>query len=111
MDAPLQAVRRLDPATKAAAQLRGMVQHHAELVVESPQRKTKLTSICHELFPGLTRLLRHPKLPTALALRSRFPTPAQLAQASFAELREARGCTWSVSDAQLQEVQDRKSVV
>jgi transposase len=105
MDDPLQAVRRLAPPTEAAAQLRGMVQHHAELVVESTQRKNKLTSICDELFPELTRLLLNPNLPTALALRSRFPTPAQLAQASFAELREARGRTCSVSDAKLLELQ------
>jgi len=60
-----------------------MVHHHAELVSESTQRKNKLTSICDELFPEFPRLLRNPNLPTALALRSRFPTPAQLAQATF----------------------------
>ncbi|HVB25117.1 MAG TPA: transposase [Ktedonobacteraceae bacterium] len=79
VDDPLHAVRRLAPSTKAAAQLRGMVQHHAELVVESTQRKNKLTSICDELFPEFTRLLLNPNLPTALALRSQFPTPALLA--------------------------------
>ena len=83
VDDPLQAVRRLAPPTEAAAQLRGMVHHHAELVSESTQRKNKLTSICDELFPEFPRLLRNPNLPTALALRSRFPTPAQLAQATF----------------------------
>jgi len=41
-------------------------------------------TICDELFPELTRLWRHPNLPTALALRSRFPTPSDLALASFA---------------------------
>jgi transposase len=105
VDDPLQAVRRLAPPTQAAAQLRGMVHHHAELVAESTQRKNKLTSICDELFPEFTRLLRNPNLPTALALRSCFPTPAQLAQASFAELRQARGRTCSVSDAKLLELQ------
>lgn len=105
MDDPLQAVRRLAPPSKAAAQLRGMVQHHAELVVESTQRKNKLTSICDELFPELTSLLRNPNLPTALALRSQFPTPALLAQASLAELRLARGKTCSVSDAKLSALQ------
>src|SRR5262249_16027617 len=83
----------------------GMVQHHAELVVESTQRKNKLTSICDELFPEFTRLLLNPNLPTALALRSQFPTPALLAQASFAELRQARGKTCSVSDAKLRALQ------
>ena len=56
VDDPLQAVRKLAPPTEAAAQLRGMVQHHAELVRESTQRKNKLPSICDELFPELTRL-------------------------------------------------------
>src|SRR6266496_2127249 len=102
---PLQAVRRLVSPTEAAAQLRGMVHHHYELVAESTQRKNKLTAICDELFPEFTRLLRNPNLPTALALRERFPTPADLAAASFWELREARGRTCSVSDAKLQELQ------
>jgi transposase len=105
VDDPLQAVRQLAPPTAAAAQLRGMVHHHAELVAESTQRKNKLTSICDELFPEFTQLLRNPNLPTALALRSHFPTPAQLAQASFAQVREARGRTCSVSDAKLLELQ------
>src|SRR6266516_5314937 len=82
-----------------------MVHHHAELVSESTQRKNKLTSICDELFPEFPRLLRNPNLPTALALRSRFPTPAELAAATFWELRAARGRTCSVSDAKLQELQ------
>jgi transposase len=102
---PLQAVRRLVPPSEAAASRRGMVQHHYELVVESTQRKNKLTAICDELFPEFTRLLRNPNLPTALALRERFPTPAELAAASFWELRAARGRTCSVSDAKLQELQ------
>ncbi len=101
----LQAVRRLVPPTEAASQLHGMVHHHYEVVQESTQRKNKLTSICDELFPELTRLLRDPNLPTALALRERFPTPAQLAAATLWELREARGRTCSVSDAKLLELQ------
>lgn len=105
VDDPLQAVRKLAPPTEAAAQLRGMVQHHGDLVVESTQRKNRLTSICDELFPELTHLLRNPNLPTALALRSRFPTPSLLALATFAELREARGRTCSVSDTKLRELQ------
>ena len=76
----------------------------AELIAESTRRKNKLTAICDELFPELTRLLRNPNLPTALSLRSHFPTPADLAKASF-EPREARGRTCSVSDAKLLELQ------
>lgn len=102
---PLQAVRRLIPPSEAAASIRGMVRYHYELIAESTQRKNKLTAICDELFPELTRLLRNPNLPTALALRSRFPTPAELALASSEELREARGRTCSVSDAKLMQLQ------
>ena len=102
---PLQAVRRLVPATAAATELRGMVRHHYELTAESTQRKNKLTAICDELFPEFTHLLRDPNLPTALAIRKRFPTPAELAAATFGELREARGRTCSVSDAKLVELQ------
>ncbi len=105
MGDPLQAVRRLVPATAAATELRGMVRHRYELIAESTQRKNKLTAICDELFPEFTHLLRDPNLPTALALRKRFPTPAQLAVAPFGELREARGRTCSVSDAKLIELQ------
>ncbi|GHP01194.1 hypothetical protein KSF_112410 [Reticulibacter mediterranei] len=64
-----------------------------------------MTAICNELFPEFTRLLRNPNLPTALALRSHFPTPADLAAAPWGELREARGRTCSVSDAKLRELQ------
>ncbi len=102
---PLQAVRRLISPTEAAASLRGIVRHHYELVAESTQRKNKLTAICDELFPEFTRLLRNPNLPTALALRERFPTPADLVNATFWELRAARGRTCSVSDAKLLELQ------
>jgi len=49
--------------------------------------------------------LRNPNLPTALALRSHFPTPADLAATTFWELRAARGRTCSVSDAKLMELQ------
>jgi transposase len=82
-----------------------MVQHRYELITECTRRKNKLTAICDELFPELTRLLRDLNLPTALALRSRFPTPADLTKASFEELREARGRTCSVSDVKLLDLQ------
>ncbi|HEU5376597.1 MAG TPA: transposase [Ktedonobacteraceae bacterium] len=39
---PLQAVRQLLPATEAATQLRGLIQHHAELVRECTQRKKQI---------------------------------------------------------------------
>jgi transposase len=54
----LQAVRRLVPPTGAAAQLKGMVRHRYELIVERTQRKNKLIAICDEIFPELTRVMK-----------------------------------------------------
>lgn len=102
---PLQAIRRLAPPTPAAAQLRSMVQHRQELIGESTRRTNKLTAICDEVFPELTRILKNPNLPTALMLRKRFPTPATLATASLSALQELRGQNRSLSDAKLLELQ------
>jgi hypothetical protein len=64
-----------------------------------------LTSICDEVFPELTQVLKNPNLPTALALRKRFPTPAALATSSLTALQEVRGKNRSLSDAKLLELQ------
>ncbi|HLX59477.1 MAG TPA: IS110 family transposase [Ktedonobacteraceae bacterium] len=102
---PMQAVRRLVPPTPAAAQLRGMVHHRYELTVESTRRKNKLTAICDEVFPEFVQVCKNPNLPTALAIRTHFPTPAALATASLAALQERRGSARSLSDAKLLELQ------
>lgn len=75
------------------------------LTAESTRRKNKLTSICDEVFPEFTQILKDPNLPTALAIRKRFPTPAALATASLLDLQEARGKNRSLSDAKLLELQ------
>lgn len=100
----MQAVRRLVPPTEAAAQLRGMVRHRYELSQESTQRKNKLTSICDEVFPELTRVCKDPNLPSALALRKRFPTPAAIATTPLSALQAAR-VGHHPSDAKLVELQ------
>ncbi len=105
MGDPMQTVRRLAPPTEAASQLRGMVQHRQELTRESTQRKNKLTSICDEVFPEFTQLLKDPNLPTALAIRKRFPTPAALATASLQDLKALRGKNRLLSDAKLLQLQ------
>lgn len=102
---PLQAIRQLASPTEAAAHLRGIVQHRQELVAETTQRKNKLTSICDEIFPELTQVLKNPNLPTALALRKRFPTPATLATTSLSVMQEVRGKNKMLSDARLLELQ------
>jgi transposase len=103
---PLQAIRRLAPPTDAAAQLRGIIQHRYELTTESIRRKNKLTAICDELFPEFTQICHDPNLPTALSLRTRFPTPAALATASLSALHEARGAARVFTDTKLQELQE-----
>ncbi len=100
----MQAVRRLAPPTEAAAQLRGMVRHRYELIAESTQRKNKLIALCDEIFPELVQVCKNPNLPSALALRERFPTPAALASASLSSLQEAR-IGHHPSDAKLVELQ------
>jgi len=101
-----QLVRRAVPSTPAAAQLKGLIRHRYELVRESTQRKNKLTAICDELFPEFVQILHDPNLPTALALRERFPTPQAIATASFTVLQEVRRKTRFLSDNKLLELQE-----
>lgn len=96
-----QLVRRAVPPSDAAAQLKGLIRHRYELVREATQRKNKLIAICDEVFPELVQILKDPNLPTALALRERFPTPAALATASLSALQEARGKNRQLSDTKL----------
>ena len=100
----LQAIRRQVAPTEAASQLKGMVRHRYELIAESTQRKNKLTAICDELFPELTQVVKDPNLPSALALRKEFPTPAALLAASLSALQAAR-IGHHPSDAKLVELQ------
>jgi transposase len=101
----LQLVRRVVPPTQAAAQLKGLIRHRYELIRESTQRKNKLTAICDEVFPELTRVVKDPNSLFALALRERFPIPQALAPVSFTTLQEIRGGARSLSDAKLLELQ------
>lgn len=100
----LQLVRRVVPPTEAAAQLKGLIRHRYELIRESTQRKNKLTALCDEIFPELTRVVKDPNSLFALALRERFPTPQITATASFTTLQEIRGGARSLSDAKLMEL-------
>jgi transposase len=86
----LQIIRRAVPPSEAAAQLKGLMHHRYELVNEATQRKNKLTAICDELFPELTKVFKNPNLAVALDLREKFPTPHAVATASLIALREVR---------------------
>ena len=97
-------VRRASPPTKAASQLKGLVQHRYELSHQSTQLRNKLTAICDELFPEFTQIFRDPNREWALAYREKFPTPQALATASMATLQEVRSRNFP-SDAQLLKLQ------
>ena len=101
----LQLVRRVVPPTQAAAQLKGLIRHRSELIQESTRRKNKLTAICDQLFPELTRVVKDPNALVALALREQFPTPQAFATASLTTLQQIRGGARSLSDAKLLELQ------
>ena len=83
-------IRQLLPPSTAAIQLKGWIRHRYELTQESTRRKNKLTAICDELFPEFTSVLKNPNLPTALAIREKFPTPNAVATAPFSALVELR---------------------
>jgi transposase len=100
----MQLVRRAYPPTKAASQLKGLIQHRYELSHQSTQLRNKLTAICDELFPELTQIFRDPNREWALAYREKFPTPQALATASLATLQEVRSRNFP-SDAQLLKLQ------
>ncbi len=100
----MQLVRRIVPPIKAAAQLRGLMQHRYELAHMSTQYKNKLTAICDELFPELVHVFHDPNLPTALLFREQFPTPHAIATASLVELRVLRTTSFP-SDAHLLQLQ------
>ena len=101
----VQLIRRLVPPTEAAAQLKGLIRHRYELIRESTQRKNKLTALCDEIFPELTRVVKDPNALVALALREKYPIPQALATASLTTLQQIRGGARSLSDAKLLELQ------
>jgi transposase len=101
---PLQAVRRLAHPTETAVELRGSIHHRQELIVERTRRKNKLTAICDEVFPELTRIYKDPNSPSALDLRVAFPTPAAVATASLNSLLAARKAHFP-SEAKLADLQ------
>lgn len=105
----LHFVRKAVPPTEAAAQLRGMIRHREELIIESTQRKNKLTALCDEIFPELTRVLKDPNSQTALALREAFPSPQAVTTASLSALQAVRK-NRQLTDTKLIELQRLASV-
>lgn len=86
----MQLVRRTVPPTPAAAQLRGLIRHRYELSHQCTQLRNKLTAICDEIFPEFTKVFHDPNREVALVFREKFPTPHEIATASFSTLRATR---------------------
>ena len=101
-------VRRLLPATETALHLKGWMRHRYELIRACTQRKTKLTAICDELFPELSRVLKDPNAVMALSIREQFPTPHAVAPAPLPALAAVRTRS-RPSNAQLIELQQLAS--
>lgn len=85
----MQLVRHALPPTKAASQLKGLIQRRYELSHQCTHHRNKLTAICDELFPEFTRVFADPNRPIALAIREQFPTPHEIATACLADLKSA----------------------
>lgn len=98
-------VRHLLAPTEAAQQLKGWMRHRYELVHKSTRRKNKLISICDELFPEMTLVLKDPTLQTALAICEKFPTPHAIATTTLSSLAELRIKHSYPSNAQLVQLQ------
>lgn len=85
-----QIAHLLVPPSASAQLLCGLVQHRQELVREHTQRKNKLTAIGEELFPEFAQICMNPNTPSALALREKYPTPADVAAATIDDLAATR---------------------
>jgi transposase len=83
---PLETIRPLLPESPSVVLLRGLVYHRYELTQEQVRRQNKLTSINDQLFPELPRIYKDPNAPSALSLRTSFPTPQAVAEATLDEL-------------------------
>jgi transposase len=83
-------VRKVVSPSPTALALKSLMRHRYELAQEAAMRKNKLTAICDELFPELSTFFKDPNKPIALSVRTHFPTPLALAQASLADLRAAK---------------------
>ncbi len=86
----MKAIRHEVLASEAARKLRVLVQRHAELSKDITIRRNRLTSIADEIFPELTQVFVDPNKATALNIRSKFPTPADIAAASLDDLCACR---------------------
>lgn len=97
------------PPTEAAGILDCLCRRRYELIEETTRYQNRLTAICNQVFPELKKIFRNVNLTIALSFREHFPTPADVAAASFEELlawRRSGGRWRSPSDKALCKVQE-----
>jgi len=70
-----------------ATTLRPLVMRHFELSQRSTRCKNQLIAIIDEIFPEFCRAIKDPNGNSALRIRERFLTPADVAQADLADLK------------------------
>jgi transposase IS116/IS110/IS902 family protein len=73
--------------------------------MKARERKNKLIAIGDELFPEMTQVFKDPTLPTALAIREKFPTPHAITTTTLSTLAELRIKHSYPSNVQLQQLQ------
>jgi transposase len=88
VDEPDQRIRALAAPSMLAVQLRGLTSRRYALEAELTQRRNQLTAIADQVFPEMSMLIKDVNGPSALRLRSKFPTPAMMAAAPLEDLKE-----------------------
>lgn len=84
---PKDEIKHQVAPTESAARLKGIVRHRYELEREQTRCKNKLTAICDQLFPEFASIIKDVNCPSALAIRDRYPSALELAEATDADLR------------------------
>ncbi len=90
VEEPGERARLLMPPSEVVQQIGALVQHRSELVREVTQRKNKLIAITDEVFPEMAQVYSDVTNLSALQLRTDYPTPEAVAQASMDGLLATR---------------------
>jgi transposase len=82
-----QIAHRVIAASATTTTMQPLVMRRFELSQRSTRCKNQLIAICDELFPEFTQAIKDPNGESALRIRERFPTPANIAAASLVDLK------------------------
>jgi transposase len=103
-----QEVRAVAKASEEANALQGLTQYRYDLSKQIVRVCNQLTAISDTLFPEFALIFKDVNLPTARIVRERYPTPADVSQASLEDLKACRlpksGRPGNAALSQLQEL-------